>query len=694
MQIQPVLIVSLLFICNIYGLDVDANQNITQCIPNPLLICTKNNSDICVDPKVLLIASPFHGNLTFQLEPATSKYYLIEANGTDCIFTGKMNGTSHRVRVNTCSYSLKNSTLVICLIIHNDSWLIEFNETKECYQIQSSQCYIRDIIPIDTFDGLEPENIIRVHDASLNHLFDPKFLMSTPRYVRVGIAIDCTAEFKYYAKEHELVNIFKRAIQLLTQMNIFAILTVIKSLPGQCDEAKTYKYDADTLLVKFREYIIENHETLGNYDVIVRITAPCNNNCDRLGVTNLNIACNPMLGRTVVRDSDSDYTFSTAFAHELLHTFGVVHDNEEEFTEEAYCPYEHCLMYSSAPRGQPKVGLSPFTISQVEASILSGDLDCFLDKPELGKYCGDYSLSGYEQCDCADIKHCSKCCNPSTCLLLEGAKCGHGPCCNFETCELYKSTDNHVCRPAKSDCDIEEKCDGSSQFCPPDLHVHDGWSCEYGQGHCFNGKCGSYHLSCDKIFENSDPGPDFCYERNTLATNYFNCGPPIKYFKIFDGKAKKCKNEDVKCGRLHCTESGRLRSSIGQAYANLLRDILNPPCRVIHISRSFHRNATDLGLVPDGAPCAPNKMCLNQECIPVSKVIETKPCPINCQNRGKCTNQGTCICNNPKDKSPDCSFSPVTSPNWTALFRYFETTIQLIVMVVVTSTWIWIQFNK
>uniref|UniRef100_T1KCV3 Disintegrin domain-containing protein n=1 Tax=Tetranychus urticae TaxID=32264 RepID=T1KCV3_TETUR len=290
----------------------------------------------------------------------------------------------------------------------------------------------------------------------------------------------------------------------------------------------------------------------------------------------------------------------------------------------------------------------------LEASILLGYLDCFLDKPELGAYCGDYSLNGNEQCDCADIKHCSKCCNPSTCLLLEGAKCGHGPCCNFETCELYKSTDNHVCRPATSDCDIEEKCDGSSQFCPPDLHV--------------------YHLSCDKIFESSDPAPDSCYERNSLGTDYFN--------------SKKCKKEDVKCGRLPCTD--RLRNSIKQAYSRFIRDFLDPPCRGIHISRSFQRNATDLGLVPDGAPCAVNKMCLNQECIPVSKVIETKPCPINCQNRGKCTNQGTCICNYPKDKSPDCSFSSVTSSNWQALFRYFETTIQLIVMVVVTSTWIWI----
>ncbi|XP_015785658.1 zinc metalloproteinase-disintegrin-like batroxstatin-3 [Tetranychus urticae] len=693
MLMQPVLIVSLLFICNIYGSDVDANQNISQCIPTPLLICTKNDSDICVDPKALLIASPFHGNLTFQLEPATSEYYLIEANGTDCIFTGKMNGTSNRVRVNICSYSLKNSTLVTCLIIHNDSWLIEFNETKECYQIRLSQCSIRDIIPIDTYDGLKPENILRVGYPSSNHLFDPKFLMSTPRYVEVGIAIDCMTK-KYVTPNHEIYNIFKKATQLLTQMNIFAILTVIKKLDtaNQCNESRIYNDDAGMLLSKFREYIIENHETFGKYDVIVRITAPCN--CSKIGVTNLFIACTPMLGHAVVRDNN-DYTFSITFAHELLHTFGVVHDNDQELAEEAHCPYAFCLMYSTTPsRGQPEVGLSPFTISQVEASILLGYLDCFLDKPELGEYCGDYSLNGNEQCDCADVKHCSKCCNPSTCLLLEGAKCGHGPCCNFETCELYKSTDNHVCRPAKSDCDIEERCDGSSQFCPPDLHLHDGWSCEYGEGHCFNGKCGSYHLSCDKIFENSEPAPDSCYEKNAVGTLYFNCGPPTDYFHPFDGKAKKCKKEDVKCGRLLCTDSSRLRNSIKQAYINVIIDFESASCRGILIPRTFKRNATDLGLVPDGAPCAPNKMCLNQECIPVSKVIETKPCPINCQNRGKCTNQGNCICNNPKDKSPDCSFSPVTSSSWQVLFRYFETTIQLIVMIVLTSTWIWRHFNK
>ncbi|XP_015785660.1 disintegrin and metalloproteinase domain-containing protein 12-like [Tetranychus urticae] len=692
MQMQPVLIVSLLFICNINGLDVDANQNITQCIPTPLLICTKNDSDICVDPKVLLIASPFHGNLTFQLEPATSEYYLIEANGTDCIFTGKMNGTSNRVRVNICSYSLKNSTLVICLMINNDSWLIEFNETAECYQIQLSQCSIRNIIPIDTFDGLEPENIIRVHDASLNHLFDPKFLMSTPRYVEVGIVIDCMTK-KFSTPNHEIYKIFKRATQLLTQMNIFSILTVIERFDtlDKCNESRTHNDDIAMLLIKFREYTKEKHDTFGKFDVIIRIAAPCK--CKELGLAGVNIACDPSMGHAVVRDNN-DYTFSIVFAHELLHTFGVHHDNSEQLAEKAHCPYAFCVMYASVPRGQPEVGLSPFTISQVEASILSGYLDCFLDKPELGEYCGDYSLNGNEQCDCLDVKHCSKCCNPSTCSLLEGAKCGHGPCCNFETCELYKSTDNHVCRPATSDCDIEEKCDGLSQFCPPDLHVHDGWSCEYGQGHCFNGKCGSYHLSCDKIFENSEPAPDTCYEKNRAGNLVFNCGPPSKYFETFDGNATKCKKKDVKCGRLLCTGSGTLRNSFLQAYKWNAFGFKSAPCLGIYIYRTFQRNATDLGLVPDGAPCAPNKMCLNQECIPVSKVIETKPCPLNCQNRGKCTNQGTCICNNPKDKSPDCSFSPITSSNWTALFRYFETTIQLIVMIVLTSTWIWRHFNK
>ncbi|XP_025016807.1 LOW QUALITY PROTEIN: disintegrin and metalloproteinase domain-containing protein 23-like, partial [Tetranychus urticae] len=330
------------------------------------------------------------------------------------------------------------------------------------------------------------------------------------------------------------------------------------------------------------------------------------------------------------------------------------------------------------------IELSHSTIQQVEASILLGYLDCFLDKPELGAYCGDYSLNGNEQCDCADIKHCSKCCNPSTCLLLEGAKCGHGPCCNFETCELYKSTDNHVCRPATSDCDIEEKCDGSSQFCPPDLHVHDGWSCEYTVL-MVNVAVIIFHVikfSKVLILPQIRVMKEIHWVQIILIVVL-----QVAIFKP-STEAKKCKKEDVKCGRLPCTD--RLRNSIKQAYSRFIRDFLDPPCRGIHISRSFQRNATDLGLVPDGAPCAVNKMCLNQECIPVSKVIETKPCPINCQNRGKCTNQGTCICNYPKDKSPDCSFSSVTSSNWQALFRYFETTIQLIVMVVVTSTWIWI----
>src|SRR5581483_9559925 len=64
-------------------------------------------------------------------------------------------------------------------------------------------------------------------------------------------------------------------------------------------------------------------------------------------------------------------------------------------------------------------------------------------------------------------------------------------CCR--NCQ-YKSA-NEVCRPASSNCDIPEVCNGTSGVCPPDKHVEDGTTCADGLA-CAGGQCTSRDNQC------------------------------------------------------------------------------------------------------------------------------------------------------------------------------------------------------
>ena len=51
-----------------------------------------------------------------------------------------------------------------------------------------------------------------------------------------------------------------------------------------------------------------------------------------------------------------------------------------------------------------------------------------------------------------------------------------------------------------------------------------------------------------------------------------------------------------------------------------------------------------VGLVPNGAMCAKDRMCINQKCVSVDVVRSRNVCPDNCNNNGDCDNEGRCHC--------------------------------------------------
>lgn len=66
-------------------------------------------------------------------------------------------------------------------------------------------------------------------------------------------------------------------------------------------------------------------------------------------------------------------------------------------------------------------------------------------------------------------------------------------------------------------------------------------------------------------------------------------------------------------------------------------------CRTAMIDLGIEQ--VDPGLVPNGAKCGDNKMCVDQKCISVDKFqTAEKTCINNCNGNGWCNNFGNCYC--------------------------------------------------
>jgi hypothetical protein len=94
--------------------------------------------------------------------------------------------------------------------------------------------------------------------------------------------------------------------------------------------------------------------------------------------------------------------------------------------------------------------------------LQSGHVQCLLNRPFQSSQlhqCGNGVVDGDEECDCGTRDQCKDpCCDPLTCTLRAHAQCAaHHVCCN--RCKLIEA--GHLCRPARSVCDVAETCDGT-----------------------------------------------------------------------------------------------------------------------------------------------------------------------------------------------------------------------------------------
>ena len=89
-----------------------------------------------------------------------------------------------------------------------------------------------------------------------------------------------------------------------------------------------------------------------------------------------------------------------------------------------------------------------------------------------------------------------------------------GSCCDLDTCTVRPKS--YPCRkPVDSECDLEETCDGESEWCPVDTYKRDGTDCENsGSGYCSSGKCNTHSSQCKIIWgDTASKSDDICYEQ-------------------------------------------------------------------------------------------------------------------------------------------------------------------------------------
>ncbi|KAH7116741.1 ADAM 8 precursor [Dendryphion nanum] len=225
-------------------------------------------------------------------------------------------------------------------------------------------------------------------------------------------------------------------------------------------------------------------------------------------------------------------------AHETGHTFGAVHDctsrtcrDSTTVSSQQCCPLssstcdagEQFIMNPSTAQGIQR--FSPCSIGNICSAFGRGGVksNCLTNNRGVttisGQTCGNGIVEGDEQCDCGGPTGCgnNQCCDPRTCRFRNNAVCddSNEDCC--KNCQLASSS--YVCRPSSGACDPEEKCSGTSPYCPADQTRDDGSSCGSGL-QCASGQCTSRDLQCKTVMGSYTQGNDTyaCDDRNCMIS--------------------------------------------------------------------------------------------------------------------------------------------------------------------------------
>ncbi|XP_054167219.1 zinc metalloproteinase-disintegrin-like EoMP06 [Oppia nitens] len=583
-----------------------------------------------------------------------------QQNGSDIKSLPHLENVEHCHYRGTVDNNIENTWSAISTCHQLISGL--FSDGHDIYHIHpqensSSVIVVRDQDYISSFkcgflnDTKSRESLIRRFRRSIS-ITDPYESNSDTRYVELVIVNDYDV---YTQNKRNKATVFDRSKRianivnaLYNQLNIFVVLVgvVIWTEANQI----TLSTDGDQTLTNFlhyrRERLIREHPN----DNAQLITGSSFDGGVVGKALKGSICTFEYSGGVNTDHSQITSLVATTVAHELGHNFGMEHDSDK-----CRCPNDKCIMAPSSSSISPK-HWSSCSLEYLEHSFKQGMDHCLHNKPRdlFGPVCGNGFLEEGEECDCGLKSTCdNKCCNATTCKLMPGAQCAVGSCCDKTKCKIVDKSQDMVCRPAKSNCDLTEFCDGISEFCPEDLKVQDGTECIEGFAYCFAGKCDTRESQCKLLWGKTGEVSDYkCYQQNIKGNANGNCG----YFKQ-NQTYISCKAQDVICGRLHCFHQSEQLKYGTESAAILARSFIPNKGKVLACRSAMVDLGIDIidpGLVPNGAKCGSNSMCINQKCVSVKDFLQKNACADNCHKNGLCDNKGVCHCY-PGFAPPNCS---------------------------------------
>ncbi|KAJ7320453.1 hypothetical protein JRQ81_019964 [Phrynocephalus forsythii] len=342
---------------------------------------------------------------------------------------------------------------------------------------------------------------------------------------------------------------------------------------------------------------------------------------------------------SVVKTSPSSTSDGILAAHHLGHAIGLAHDDllgQRDRKCGCSCSSKpgHCLMHSTVTECHR---LSNCSKNAYLAFLAQQGGKCFLNLPKdlsVAGMCGNGLVEGSEECDCGMDEVCqvNGCCQ-TDCQRKPGADCHDGLCC--ENCKI--ANEGKLCRAAATECDLPEYCTGNSATCPADVYKQDGMPCGAGDS-CYLGKCLDRHQHCQVLFgagkNAARPAPLSCYKGvNMRGDRTGNCGKAKRGYK-------KCREEDVFCGRIQCINVKKI-----PIISTRQGVIQTPVDNVLCLGTEFHEeeDAYDVGAIKDGSTCGTGKICVNRSC--VSLTILNYDCDFSkCNNQGVCNSNKNCHC--------------------------------------------------
>ncbi|KAM9622475.1 disintegrin and metalloproteinase domain-containing protein 2-like [Trichechus inunguis] len=192
-------------------------------------------------------------------------------------------------------------------------------------------------------------------------------------------------------------------------------------------------------------------------------------------------------------------SFAVIIAQLLSLSMGIAFDD----IDKCQCSGAACIMNPEAVHSSGVKIFSSCSMEDFTRFISKPNSQCLQNQPHLDpsyktSLCGNKRVEEGEQCDCGRVEECRRdpCCEYKTCRFKGNAVCAHGSCCT--QCKLREK--GEICRLSADECDLTEYCNGSSNFCPENFYLHDGYRCNMNQWVCMEGKCRDGTRICEEIY--------------------------------------------------------------------------------------------------------------------------------------------------------------------------------------------------